>query len=522
MKKLVILVSLVFAMFVSSVIVNAAPPAQVEVSMKSSFNNGNKGVGKGKSNKNIGDVLALDSASIGESNEFSYWVINGFIKPNMGANAQIRVQSKMDVHAVFHTSGEHAVLFVDSNGKLIELQYVAEGGTAIAPATEGYSKPGGLVVDSVNPWKSLEGESNLTGINASKVYVLQYTQATGVINILIEGGLVETIEVAKNEMVIAAAADTDTFTHWADENGNVVSYNPTFAFTALEDAFLFAESSEVTPTSFITMKDLTGIRTGYESYMGRFELQGDDYLIEYGFIYSNTTEDITFDTTDVVIAKSNIANTQTNEFLMSFVSEHHVTTRAYAIIDNGTEIVTIYSDLIVKNEPTTPEPTVEILHQSDFGETDGWGAYGLLENKDIENGSEDPTPTGTSKWDILGGNVNGTGWDYIRMGGKAASEENPATVYMATRFSFSETVTEIIVNIVALDGATGEEILYLQTSVDGSVWTTVSSKQTIVGDLTFDGLNIASNSFFRFVFERESSGTKNKGTDIKTITFSGF
>ncbi|MBM7453971.1 hypothetical protein JN09_001307 [Acholeplasma morum] len=305
----------------------------------------------------MGDTLSFNASTLDGVNQFAFWVINGFVRTDLAANLSVRVQSSMSVFGLFHTEGKHAVLFVDSNGKLIDQVSVLDNGTAGAPDVEGYTKPGGLLVDSVNPWKSLEGETSLENIDSSRVYVLQYTEATGDINILIEGGLVGSIDAVRNQVVVAVAANSSTFTHWADEEGNVLSYKPTYAFTALEDTKLFAKTTAVTPTSFVSMKDLTGIRDGYESYMGRVELQGDDYLVEYGFIYSDTTEDITLDTTGVVIAKSNVANAQTKEFLMSFVSEHHVTTRAYAIVDTGTEIVTIYSDLIVKN-PVEVEPVV--------------------------------------------------------------------------------------------------------------------------------------------------------------------
>ena len=65
----------------------------------------------------------------------------------------------------------------------------------------------------------------------------------------------------------------------------------------------------------------------------------------------------------------------------------------------------------------------------------------------------------------MGGNVNNTGWDYIRMGGKAAAVLDPATVYLKTNFTFEKVINRIFINIVGLDTAEGDEVIYLQTSL---------------------------------------------------------
>ena len=181
--------------------------------------------------------------------------------------------------------------------------------------------------------------------------------------------------------------------------------------------------------------------------------------------------------------------------------------------------VTDTKEFLVTVFPLGSEP--QILNQSDFGETDGWGNYGERTDQAIEHGEEDPNPSGNSSWDLNGGNVNNTGWDYIRMGGKAASTKEGLEVYLKTNFTFEVEIKEIIIDIVGLDSASGNETIWLQTSTDGESWTDVTSKEiTAVGDLVFDNLTIASGNYFRFVIVRGSTSS-NKGTDIKTITFKG-
>jgi hypothetical protein len=519
MRKLLVTFSLILALFGSSVIVNAAELDSVTVAISSSVDG--EIINSLPQTQNVGDTLSFNASTLDGVNQFAFWVINGFVRTDLDANLSVRVQSSMSVLGLFHTAGKHAVLFVDSNGKLIDQVSVLDNATADAPIVEGYSKPGGLVVDSVNPWKSLEGETSLENINSSRVYVLQYTQATGDLSILING---ESINAVKNQVVVAVAANSSTFTHWADEEGNVLSYNPTFAFTALEDTMLFAETSEVTKTSFITMKDLTGIRTGYESYMGRFELHNDDIVIEYGFIYSDTTEDITLDTTGVVIAKSNVANPATNEFLMSFVSEHHVTTRAYAIVDNGTEIVTIYSDLVVKN-PVEVEPVLLNSFNFSDGGDNGNSAYATKDlTTNVSYASDDPSgKSGTTVWKASYANLSMT--TATRLGGKLVSTEifdNSAAAFMATGFKYNEVLTKVEIIGATEFGTQGKLTkIFIQSSTDGTTWTTVSSTTTKTGTLSFENLNIQPGSYIRVLIALTAS-SKNSGLAFTGIKVYGY
>ncbi|MFA5720307.1 MAG: immunoglobulin-like domain-containing protein, partial [Acholeplasmataceae bacterium] len=167
------------------------------------------------------------------------------------------------------------------------------------------------------------------------------------VEIMAIGAVEELITANKNDVVTVVAADTANFKYWADEDGNVLSYNSTYSFTALEEVIIEAESETVKAAeSFVKMTDLTGIRVGYESYMGRVELHGEDELVEFGFIMSTTEVGaITHESTGVIVSKSNAYNPATGEFLMSFPLVNFLSIRAYAIIDNGTELVYVYNEL---------------------------------------------------------------------------------------------------------------------------------------------------------------------------------
>jgi len=345
MKKIILVFTLLALFLIPALAVQAALPSSVSVEIKSSFDNDNRDVSHTAQTKAVGDVLSLDASVLNGTHTFAYWVINDVVRQDLDATSNIRVQSSMKVHAVFYASGEHAVIFADSNGKFISLDYVLNGQDATAPSTVGFDKPG-MVINATTPWSTLSGQTALTSINSSRVYFLQYDNDVASVTLTVNGGTATPAAPNRNEVVTVEANDTVNFKYWKDAEGNVLSFNPTFSFTASKSMTITAETVDATKTaaSMVSMIEITGIRSGYETFVGRFELQGDDEVIEWGFIYSNKGEEITLDTAGVVIAKSNNAFPVTNEFIMSFELNHHITTRAYAIIDNGVELVTVYSD----------------------------------------------------------------------------------------------------------------------------------------------------------------------------------
>ncbi|HKM23412.1 MAG TPA: hypothetical protein VJY11_01350, partial [Erysipelothrix sp.] len=191
MRKLLVTFSLILALFGSSVIVNAA--VQKGTVNISSTLDGTVLIDGSDSQIDMGSVMTLDATEVGNSNVFAFWIVNGFVRTDLPAETQLRVQSKMNLVAVFRSADKHAVLFVDSNGKLIGDVYVEDGDTATAPSTTGLTKPGGLTVvaDEANRWISLESNTSLADINSSRVYVLQYEMPATSVEIMAIGAVEE-------------------------------------------------------------------------------------------------------------------------------------------------------------------------------------------------------------------------------------------------------------------------------------------------------------------------------------------
>lgn len=349
MRKLVSILSLIALVFVTSTVVSAARPETAEVSFSMAFDNSNKFNGTpSKKTLNVGSTLSLASLGTFQSEHpFAFWVINGIVRDDLGETDSIRVQTKLDVKVILRPANQHAVVFADSNGKMISLEYVSDNATATAPVVTSFVKPG-LTVSSTNPWRALDGTTtSLEGITSSRVYVLQYESDNTTISLTISGGTADVASPKRNDVVTLTPNNTETFKYWKDINGNVLSYNQNYKFTAVKNASITAETTDATKTaqSLVNMSNDMAIIAGRKTYVGQFELHGADELIEWGFIISNELGGITLNSDHRVIAKSNTYNPVTNEFVMSFLDTTEFNTiRAYVIVQRGLDLVEIYSD----------------------------------------------------------------------------------------------------------------------------------------------------------------------------------
>jgi hypothetical protein len=337
MRKLLVIISLFSLFLVSNVIVRAAMPSTVEVTVTSSFDKYNKGISQGAPvSLALGSNLSLDASGIDTENTFAFWVINGVVRNDLSELDSIRVKSSMHIQAVFHKAGEHAVLFVDSNGKLISTEYVLNGEDVTAPSYSGYTKLG-MSVDTSTPWKTLNGLTSLTAINSSRVYVLQYTTDVAEVTITLIGATVSSVVANRNDVVTLVASNVSTFKYWKNASNEVLSFESTYVFTATKNMTITAEYADETqtPANLVTISEDLGIREGYDTYVGRFELQSGS-AFEFGFLVSKTSNDVTFETSDVEIVKSNAYSAETNEFIMSFTTGSYMSVKAYLIADEGT------------------------------------------------------------------------------------------------------------------------------------------------------------------------------------------
>jgi uncharacterized repeat protein (TIGR02543 family) len=276
---------------------------------------------------------------------FKYWIVNGVVRDDLPENHSFYVTSSLNLIGVYSPDDENVVLFIDSNGKILDTQFVADQGTAVAPTDNLPTKPG-LQIATPAWVNKLTGTSDLT-ITDDSIFILQYESASvDTFDLTVDSVLEGTYDF--NEVVTLTAAANDgvnDFSHW-EENGIVVSRDLEYSFTMLSERSLdkvYLASPEADEALVSMTNDLT-LRDGYQTYMGQFYLPSGADLVEYGFlIHSDNTLDLTLETEGVTIAKSNNYNSATNEFLTSFPVGSHMNVKAYVVYDDGT-VKDVYSD----------------------------------------------------------------------------------------------------------------------------------------------------------------------------------
>ncbi len=262
---------------------------------------------------------------------FKYWVVNGIVRDDLPEDHNFYVTSSLNLIGVYSPDDSNVVLFIDSNGKIIDTQFVADQEAAVAPTDNLPTKPG-LVVASQAWVNKLTGSSDLI-ITDDSIFVLQYESASAdTFDLTVDGVLEGTYNFNQVVTLNAAANDgADGFSHW-EENGVVVSRDSEYSFTMLSERAL------------VSMTNDLSLRDGYQSYMGQFYLPSGADLVEYGFlIHSDNTLDLTLETEGVTIAKSNNYNPATNEFLTSFPIGSHMNVKAYVVYNDGS-VKDAYSD----------------------------------------------------------------------------------------------------------------------------------------------------------------------------------
>src|SRR5690606_18295715 len=145
---------------------------------------------------------------------------------------------------------------------------------------------------------------------------LQYELASeepNTFDVSVTGGTASANPAVYNSVVTVSASDPENFVAWL-ENGEVVSYDPNYQFTALYDRTLEASTSG-SEAALVTLKQLS-LREGTNSYLGQFELPAGYDLVETGVLLSDS-DNATLDSLSVQKVKSNALQPVTNEFLRS-------------------------------------------------------------------------------------------------------------------------------------------------------------------------------------------------------------
>ncbi len=404
-------------------------------------------------NKHYGELITpFASTAAPEGHEFAFWIVNGVVKKDLLSNHEFPVTSDLVITGVFEPSNKHAVLFIDSNGMKIHHEFVLDGDEVTEPSTEGFTKPHYIVADT--PWKEVNGNAaNFSNINESKVFVLQYKLDGSVdpVTITVNG---ESEEYAYNQ-VVTLTADNPEFTHW-EEEGVVVSYNPTYTFTALVDRTIEEKTNGTTNQPLVILNNVSGIREGYKSFLGQVYLPLGYELLETGILASNEEEVLFLDTPGVEVIQSNSILDTTNEFLRSFPEESFSTFRAYAVVQNSEGIETVYSE---NNYYQLPDlPLEQVFYETGFESNEGFESSTNYQAGMVKNG-----------WIVVNGTVTETAAsaDDLHLQMRLYSSGTITATYHNEQIEYDISKVEFFV-----DGSNGASTIKVQFSEDGNIWST--------------------------------------------------
>lgn len=341
MKKLILGVFLSIGLFIASIglfphVYAAHVGNQYDVEVTIVYGDGPSDlVSANLTNKNYGSSVSVDFGSWLNTNSFAYYIVNGEVISNQGE--MFRVKSDLNIIAVVQPAGENVAVFIDSNGQYLGVDYVANGATPVAPDISELSKPG-YSVDSENPWSPA-----ISALSGNQIYEVQYAlDAADTFSASATNASLSNENPVFNEVVTATAVGTSGY--WLDNNVKI-AYGLTYSFSALSDRDItYVESAEA-EEALVSLYDVSGIRDGHESYLGQVYVPDGYELIEWGFLFDSEEEALTLDNAEVV--KPSAALAGTNEFLRSVESGLYTSIRAYATVDNGSSLETIYSDVNV-------------------------------------------------------------------------------------------------------------------------------------------------------------------------------
>jgi hypothetical protein len=320
----------------------------------------------------FGDVMALDDRLAQEPEgdyTFLYWESNGTIL-NVGLNHPFTLKSENTFRAVFSPATHHVVSFVDSNGRVLKIEYVLPGANATPP--EQLPTKIGFVANGFSP--------SVQNVTEDRIVVLQYAveQTSKYTATLVNGkiGELSTVPNLAYNAVVTAVADAapegKVFHHW-ESGERILSYQSSYSFTVLSNIRLRAVYANSAPAALprIFLSENLGLRQNEfrKTFHGRIELpEGGGYsVVEFGLVafpVSNPSLDLAS-----VNAKRYVLSRltpDTKEFLTSVPTAEAQSVAAYLIVkDSLGNLSTHYSESIHQIENGGFET----------GDLTGWTSY---------------------------------------------------------------------------------------------------------------------------------------------------
>ena len=332
--------------------INAKAESQVTVNVTSYFDSTNQ-ITATLTNQTYGSKVSFSSnLTLSEGYSFAYWIYNGVVREDLPLNYSFTVTSDTDLIAIFRPNDKYAAVFMDSNGDLINVQYISQYGNA-ADITEGLPSKPGYVISSVK-W-----DKSLLNIQNNTIFILQYTLASSAsFSVSVTNGSGDGTYNYNN--FVTVVADTPIsgqyFNYWKIVD-KVVSYDSTYQFSVFENTVIEAvySTNQISLVPNITIGNNLNLRSGYNTYVGQFDFPNNYELIEFGLISSSST-DLILNLDSLSINRYQVTkfNELTNEFVASIPTASTASIRAYLVVmDESGNLFTTYNEILVEGPSST-------------------------------------------------------------------------------------------------------------------------------------------------------------------------
>ena len=275
------------------------------------------------SNAYYGSLFTFEAPNIRNEQTFLYWIVNGKLRTDLKREVNIVVQSKLDLIAVYKPDNKHAVFFVDTNGDVIDKYplFVTEQDDINVPAEP--KKPQSTFLGYVNlkdDYLSAEPSKTVLKATQSEIYVAKYNiSSTTNYKLNVDSNITKSPNKTKyklNEEVTLTAEPTSggkAFSYFIDEQGSIISTKNIISVSITanrEIKAIYGDQNSIS-ASIVSIVGPLSLTAGFNSFVGKFELNENHTLIEHAFEFVGEDDEI-------IIAQSNVYNQATNEYLMTF------------------------------------------------------------------------------------------------------------------------------------------------------------------------------------------------------------
>lgn len=338
-----------------------------DVTFRSTFDDANPGSAESLGAQAYGTTINLEINVNGATSPtgtyvFAFFVVNGVVRNDLPIDHTFVVVGTLNVIAVYSKDGENAVLFMDSNAKLIAVDYVLDNLNADDSGLPLPDKPG-YVVSSTAKWSA-----STDNIVDDGVLVLQYDKSSSAtFTLTVTDGTGSGTYNYNDVVTVTANTGATAFSHWEDDTGIVLSTESSYQFTVLEEKTVIAKFS-ATPLAEaprILLSEDLALRAEYRSYLAQFYLPAGYTLLEYGMLTLTEDKPIdSVDTANVIFNQGFKYYAETDEFIMSIATGAHYSVRAYLVVkDSGGTIHRYYSE---RNERYVHQGPVNLRSAYDF------------------------------------------------------------------------------------------------------------------------------------------------------------